>query len=140
MTSEFSAEKDAIDPSLVGHVAAREFGSAKEVYRERLREWAVALHDLSDADFLGEAASAIHGSALVNSWRGNWEHEHFKASACHHESNRRKTVEHADDCEASTLYERAWNSTVRSQGHGHLAHDLRPCTCQPSRPGSSDGA
>lgn len=135
--SEHSTEKDVIDPALVGHVAAREFAGAKEVYRDRLREWALALPMMDDDRFLDEAGSAIHGSALVNSWRGNWEHEHFKASACHHESNRRKAAEHDDACESSTLYERAWNSTVRSQGHGHMATDLRPCTCRPSRPGET---
>lgn len=130
--SEQNVEKAPRLIDLVGTVAAREYENARETYRPELLAYAERLATLDDREFVSVAASAIHGSALVNSWRGNWEHEHFKASACYFESERRTQVRHAEGCTVSTLYERAYNQTVRSQGHHAMASDHRPCTCAAS--------
>jgi hypothetical protein len=129
MSMDAPASKAAEVEALAGRVGRREFEAAADHYKPALYEWVKSLSALDDRAFEAEAAMAILGSAVANSWSGNWEHEHFKASACHFESNRRKAEAHDEGCEISTLYERAYNSVVRSQGHSSLARDIRPCSC-----------
>lgn len=115
---------------IFGPVGYREFQAAAPTRHDELRRWALALRACTEDDFLGEAASAIHGSALTNSWRGNWYHEDCKASACHHESGRRwGAAGHSEECRGSTLYERAFRQVWIEQGHNPAAYELRPCTC-----------
>jgi hypothetical protein len=104
--------------AFVGPVAYREWQNAKPIYHEQLAAWARALPTLSDNDFTAEAASAIHGSALTSSFRGNWNHEHFKASAVHVEARRRHVAAgHDKDCRGANLYTQAYYSVTRSQGY-----------------------
>ncbi len=113
-----------------GPVAEREFDNAPDHAKPKLAQWLDSLASLSDEDFTAEAASAIHGSALVNRWRGNWDHEHCKASAAHGESERRwKAAGHSEDCTGSTLYEVGFRRAWLSQGHSPDAYQIRPCDC-----------
>lgn len=68
-----------------GETARREFEDSPEWAQEKLALWIVGLPGLSDVELQDEAGMAIHTSALVQSFRGNWEHEHCKASAVMHE-------------------------------------------------------
>lgn len=111
--------------ALVGLVAAREFRAADECYYAELEEYAFNLPTLTDKRLYEITSAAIYISALVNSFRGNWEHEHFKASACFHESQRRhKLAGHSDTC-SDDIYTRAYDAVMKSQGHTPNAHP--PC-------------
>lgn len=113
---------------VVGLVAFGEYEGARDFRKPELLEWASRLRDLSDDEFMGETLSAIHGSALVNSWRGNWEHEHFKASACHTEAKRRHVAAgHSDGCRGDTIYGRAHARLMRD--HGYTPQPHLDCTC-----------
>lgn len=125
-----SATEDTDFAALVGPIAYREWQEAADTYKARLAAWARNLPSLTDDEFVAEAASAIHGSALTNSWRGNWNHEHFKASFAYHEAVRRHRVAgHGESCTGRTLYSVAHNQAARGQGYD-WAMD-RPCdgTC-----------
>lgn len=115
----------------VGPTAAREFDQSTENCKADLWVWLTeTLPTLPDTQFVAAASYAIHDSANVGRFRGNFEAVHCKASACYGESQRRHTVSHPDeDCNASSLYDRAYNMTVRDAGHSQMASDLRPCTC-----------
>lgn len=113
-----------------GPIAEREFDGAVEAHRPKLTEWLNALPDLSDDDFFWQAARAIHDSALVNSFRGNWEHDHCKATAAHNESERRhRAAGHTEDCTGDTIYSRAFAQVWREAGHGASVYPPRPCDC-----------
>lgn len=113
-----------------GPVAESEFEQAADGHKESLTVWLDALHGLPDDEFLDQAASAIHGSALTNSWRGNWAHEDCRASAAHHEARRRhRAAGHTEDCTGDTLYSVAFARVWRSQGHSPDAYPPRPCDC-----------
>jgi hypothetical protein len=116
--------------SRYGPIAAQEFEGAGDAHKPRLSEWLDALPDLSDEDFFWQAASAIHDSAQANSFRGNWEHDHCKATAAHSESERRhQAAGHAKDCTGDTIYSRAFAQVWREQGHSPSAYPSRPCGC-----------
>lgn len=121
--------EDVFDPEpIVGAVAAREYHDSPEWAKPKLREWVEKLPSLSDKDLLGETCSAIHGSALTNSWRGNWEHEHCKASACSHESRRRMVRDgHGEWCGPS-IYTRAYRDVTLGQGYDWP--DDSTCRCK----------
>lgn len=113
-----------------GPVAEREFDGAADHAKAALTAWLEKLPTLSDDDFLGEAASAIHGSALVNRWRGNWDADHCKASATHAEAKQRHLAAgHDPACTGSNLYDRAFRQVWREQGHSADAYPPRPCDC-----------
>ncbi|MEV4672801.1 hypothetical protein AB0K34_14185 [Actinomadura sp. NPDC049382] len=113
---------------IVGPVAIGEFDNAKDHYKPGLIEWASKLPTLSDQAFLTECTRAIYESALVSRFRGNWEHEHFKASACYTDAKRRHAAAgHSPECNASTLYGRAHALAMRSAGH--TPRPLTGCTC-----------
>lgn len=113
---------------IVGPVAVNEFNSASNHYKPGLIKWATALPSLSDEQFLRECTRAIYDSALVGKFRGNWEHEHFKASACFTDAKRRhRAAGHSADCKASTLYGQAHARAMREAGHTPPA--LTGCTC-----------
>lgn len=115
---------------IAGPVAYREFGNAADAHRPALERWLLALPNLDDEEFRAEAASAIHGSALVSSFRGNWEHEHCKASAAYHEAERRHVAAgHAEDCGGDTIYDLAFGDAWRSQGHDPDQYPPKDCTC-----------
>lgn len=118
---------------IVGPVAVREFNNAADHYKPGLLVWARDLPTLTDEQFLTECSHAIYDSALVGRFRGNWDHEHFKASACHSEAKRRHVAAgHASDCRGSTLYGQAHARAMREAGHKPPA--LTGCTCGRSNP------
>lgn len=115
---------------ILGPIGAREFNTAPDHSKPKLIEWARTLRGLDDVTFLSEAASTIHGSALVNSFRGNWDHEHCKGSAVYHEANRRHLLAgHDADCRGETIYGRAFRYVWVGQGHNPATYRPMPCTC-----------
>lgn len=113
---------------IVGPVAVSEFDNAKDHYKPGLIDWARKLQTLNDEQFLTEATRAIYESALVGRFRGNWEHEHFKATACYYAAKRRHAAAgHSSDCNASTLYGQAHARAMREAGH--TPPPLIGCTC-----------
>jgi len=128
--AETSTEIDLV--SLVGPVAATEFEASEDCYKPGLLEWAGKLRDLDDAEFEAETSSAIYDSALVNSFRGNWNHEHFKATACFHEAQRRHVAAgHSEDCRGETIYGRAHSRLMRD--HGYTPAAAGECRCEVTR-------
>jgi len=116
--------------SRYGPIAEQEFKGSADYTKADLVAWLDKLPDLGDDDFTDVAASAIHGSALVNSWRGNWEHEHCKATAAYVEAKRRhEAAGHTGECTGDTLYSRAFARVWRSQGHSPDAYPPRECDC-----------
>lgn len=120
----------ALIADIVGPVAAQEFDNAKDTYKPGLLDWARKLRDLSDDEFHQECVSAIYDSALGSNFRGNWEHEHFKASACFHESERRhhEVAGHSKDCRGDTLYAKAHRQLMRE--HHYETHPPADCNCR----------
>lgn len=115
--------------ALVGAVAAGEYEAAKDFYKPGLLEWAGKMRSLSDAEFLTDAKCAIFDSASCNRFRGNWEHEHFKATACWFEAKRRHIAAgHDEDCRGETLYSRAHASVMRD--HGYAPTEPGECCCE----------
>lgn len=113
---------------ILGPVGIREFEASPDWAKPKLRDWAASLAGMSADDFFGEAASAIHGSALMQSFRGNYEHEHCKATGVFKEAQRRhRAAGHADDCYGDTIYVRAHASVMRSQGH--TPSEPQACSC-----------
>jgi hypothetical protein len=114
---------------IVGPVAAREFEAAAGRYKPGLIEWARALPGLPDDEFEQVCGSAIYDSALVSRFRGNWEHEHFKASACAHEARRRHVAAgHDEDCRGETIYGGAHARIMRE--NGYRPTEPGACRCQ----------
>lgn len=113
---------------ILGPVGIREYKNSPDWAKPKLRDWAESLAGMSDDDFYGEAASAIHGSALMQSFRGNYEHEHCKATAAYKEAQRRHLAAgHTDDCHGDTIYSLAHASVMR--GQGHTPSEPQACTC-----------
>lgn len=113
---------------IVGPVAVTEFNNAADHYKPRLIVWARELPTLTDEQFLSECTRAIYDSALVGRFRGNWEHEHFKATACYYDAKRRHTgAGHSSDCRGGTLYSQGHAAAMRSAGHAPLT--VAACTC-----------
>lgn len=113
---------------IVGPVAITEFDNAKDHYKPDLIEWATALPSLTDEHFLTECARAVYDAALVGSFRGNWDHEHFKATACFYDAKRRHVAAgHSSDCRGGTLYAQGHAAAMRSAGHA--PSPLTDCTC-----------
>lgn len=116
---------------LVGDIAAGEFASARESYRPQLLAWLKETIALEDQEFFDAAASAIHGSTLVMQFKGNWEHEHFKASAVYAIANQRhQAAGHTPECRGDNMYSRAWNRVARESGHPGMADQPKPCDCR----------
>lgn len=114
--------------ALVGLVAAGEYDAAKDVYKPRLLEWARSLAAMDDGEFARETRSAIYESALCSRFGSGWDHEHFKASACYHESERRHhAAGHSEDCRGETIYSRAHSRLMRE--HGHTPTEPGQCRC-----------
>lgn len=113
---------------MVGRVAADEFNNAADTYKPALLDWAQNLHTLTDDGFVDVATEAIYNAANAGRFNGNWDHEHFKASACFNESRRRHAAAgHAGYCQDDTLYSRAYAKALRAAGH--RAPETTPCRC-----------
>ncbi|MFG1846870.1 hypothetical protein [Micromonospora carbonacea] len=114
--------------TLVGPVAVREFDNAADRYKPDLLAWAQNLPALPDDEFVTVAARSIYDSANVGRFRGNWDHEHFKATVCFTEANRRHVAAgHSEDCRGDNLYSRAYARALRN--NGHRAPEAVPCQC-----------
>jgi hypothetical protein len=126
-----SPPETATNPaSPFGPVAEQEFAGTAEHHKADLANWLTILPGLDPQNFLTWAARAIHDSAQVSSWRGNWEHEHCKATAAYADANRRhREAGHTEDCTGDTLYSRAFARAWRDAGHRPSAYPPRPCDC-----------
>lgn len=114
---------------VLGETGFREYSTAPEHAREEVRDFAATVRELSDAEFVLNAAYRIEESARWNSVRGtHWNGLHAMASGCYTESERRLKAEgHAEDCDASSLYLKAYNKVARANG---ISEDtFHPCTC-----------
>lgn len=116
--------------SRYGSVVEGEFASATDAHKPALTEWLAALPGLDDEHFFWQAASAIHASALANSFRGNWDHEHCKGTAAYREAqDRHHASGHSKDCTGDTIYSRAHRQVWLEQGHDPEQYPPSPCDC-----------
>jgi len=71
---------------------------------------------------------------LMQRFRGNYQHIHFRASACFFECLRRGSAEHpSESCPArSNRYQKAYNGVALDQGYGSMTEPLGSCTCPPT--------
>ncbi len=113
-----------------GPIAEQEYDSVDDAHRPALDRWLDALPALPDDEFLHAAASAIHDSALAERFRGNWNHDHCRATAAFNDARRRhRAAGHADSCTGDTLYAEAHRKVWIEQGHSADAYPPRPCDC-----------
>jgi hypothetical protein len=114
---------------VLGTIGFREYNAAPEHAREEVREFAATVRELSDAEFVLNAAYRIEESARWGSVRGtHWNGIHAMASGCYTESQRRLEAEgHAEDCNASSLYVEAYNKVARANRLS--GNTFYPCTC-----------
>lgn len=102
--------------------------ASPEWAREKTEAWLRRLPELSDAELTDVSMSAIHESAFWISRNGNHEHEHAKASACYHESERRKVAAgHAPECRPRTIYSLAHARVMRESGY--TPSPIGKCSC-----------
>lgn len=119
--------------ALTGIVGYDEFENSPDWAKDELRRKLVALTQLDDEDFVREARGAIYNSALVNRFRGNWNHDHCYATACYHQSEQRRLAAgHLEECRARSLYAWAYDEVTRE--HGMEVRDYLPCECPDVRP------
>lgn len=119
-------DKELLD--LTGRVAYREFENAPDWSKEELRARLVELTQLTDDEFVRAAKSAIYDSALMQRFHGNHENTHCLATACYYQSELRKMVAgHDVDCQAETLYSRAYNTIISQHGMERLEHPMCEC-------------
>jgi hypothetical protein len=112
---------------IMGHRGWEEYGRAPDWAKPKIRIWAATLADMSDEYFVSHCAGRILDSAQVISFRGNWEGDHAKASACWAEAKRRYEAAGHVDCEGDNLYVAAYNRAFRSQGY--TPRPWNDCTC-----------
>lgn len=127
------SETETTNPAArYGPIAEGEFNGAADHARAALTAWLDKLPTLDDDELLSEAATAIHTSALVQNFRGNWEADHCKATAAYAEAKQRhEAAGHGPDCTGDTIYSRAFAQVWRSQGHSADAYPPRACDCLP---------
>lgn len=119
---------DAELEAIVGPIAMREYEGAEEWSKPKIREFALSLPSLADGQLLDACMTEIHASALAISFRGNWEHAHFRCTACYDEAQRRhRATGHGERCSGS-IYSRAHNRVMREQGHTPSSAGL--CDCE----------
>lgn len=113
---------------LLGIIGYREYSDASSQGKKEVEDLASRIRDLSDEEFVQEAASAIYDSALMMGHRGNFEHVHAQVSLVHVESNRRQVLAgHEERCPYESLYIKAHSQAMRMGGHNS---DPNPsCTC-----------
>lgn len=117
-------------PDLAGRVATREFERCVAYKQDGLFAWVMTLRDINDVAFTDLAHRVISDAAQVSRFPRGFEDIEFKASAVHFESQRRFDLAHPDeDCNASSLYNEAYNRSVTDYGFANLATPHRPCTC-----------
>jgi hypothetical protein len=127
MAEQTATEIDLVD--LVGVVAAGEYEAAKDIYKPRLLLWTQKLSTLDDVEFARETSRAIYESATVARFGSGWDHEHFKASACFHEAERRHVAAgHDEDCRGETIYSREHARLMRE--HGYAPTEPGQCRCE----------
>lgn len=113
-----------------GPTAEHEYDGAADHAKADLTAWLDKLSALDADEFVEHAMGAIHGSALVNNWRGNWDADHCKATAAYAEAKQRHLAGgHTEACTGDTLYSIAFARVWRSQGHSATAYPPRACDC-----------
>lgn len=112
---------------LIGTLALAEFQSAQDHEHAALLDFYRRLPQLSDAEYLDVAESAIYASSLANGFRGNWNGDHSKATACYHEAARRLVATGHDRYCAASLYARAHRNAM--SGAGHTPGPRGECHC-----------
>lgn len=113
-----------------GPIAAQEYDNAPDYAKVPLGVWLTELPTLPDDEFGRRAASAIHDSALANRFRGNWDHDHCKATAAFKEAQARHwAAGHTEACTGDTIYSRAFRQIWIEQGHDRSSYQPKPCTC-----------
>jgi hypothetical protein len=123
---------DAIEAiATLGPVCVREYDNALPRYRPDLVNYASALSKMTDQELMVAAEDAIYTSALVSRFKGNWEHDHFKASACYSESERRAAASGRQGCVRHSIYDRAYRRAFES-GTGQKPGQMPGCTCPPA--------
>lgn len=119
------------DPELeaiVGPVAMREYTGAAEVTRERCRTFALSLPDLSDDMLRAVCEREILDSARAIEYRGNYEHLHFRCTACYDVARARwGAAGHGDRCGGS-VYDQAHARIMREQGYTPSTSGV--CDCE----------
>ena len=117
-----------------GPVAAQEFEAARDTVKPGLLVWLASLRTMTDDEFRDACESAIYASASVARFRGNFEDDHCKATACFSESRRRLVLAgHSDDCRGPSVYSRAHASLMRSHGYQPTGDGVCECfTEEPS--------
>lgn len=113
---------------LVGVVGYREFESASDYTKEKLRENLRRLVTLSDGEFIIRTEHAIYESARISRFRGNWDHIHCYTTACYHQSELRKVLAgHDAECHVETLYKTAFRNVTGR--YGMFANEIGECSC-----------
>ncbi|MEV5279640.1 hypothetical protein ACFYMW_25240 [Streptomyces sp. NPDC006692] len=129
-------ETDLDLEQVLGPTAMREYRNAEDWDQAKIRQWAARLQSMPDSEFVSECASKVLDSALVMSFKGNWEGTHARASACWHEAARRhRAAGHDSFCHGDTLYSDGHNRAVVSQGHS--PSPVSACTCEKSTSGQN---
>lgn len=123
---------DAIEViARLGVVCVREFDHALPRYQPDMVSYAASLPAMTDQELMVAAEDAIYTSALVTRFKGNWEHDHFKASACYSESERRAHAAGHDGCARHSIYDRAYRRAFET-GTGQRPGPVPACTCPPA--------
>lgn len=112
---------------VLGATGWKEYGQAPDWDQPKIRTWASTLAGLSDEAFAGECATRILDSAGAQRFKGNWEGDHARASACYTEAKRRYAAAGHVECRGDSLYTAGFNRAFRSQGH--TPSPWMDCTC-----------
>lgn len=115
----------------LGPVCVREYDHALPRYQPDMVSYAASLSAMADQELLVAAEDAIYTSALVSRLKGNWEHDHFKASACYSESERRAAAAGRQGCARHSIYDRAYRRAFET-GTGQRPGPVPVCTCPPA--------
>lgn len=112
--------------AVVGPIAMREYNAAPEHSKETIRAFALSLPAMDDATLQAVCEREILASARAISYRGNYEHFHFRCTACYDVARARHNAKgHGERCSGS-VYDKAHAVIMREQGY------------QPSTPGRCD--
>jgi hypothetical protein len=111
-----------------GPIVRQEYDGAEEWAKPEILTWLTALPCLSSQEFRDECERWIYEAALVNRFRGNWDHVHVKATACYEDAERRNVLAgHAEDCRGPSIYTKAHAAVMRS--HGYTPTPAGECVC-----------
>lgn len=114
--------------AVVGPVAMREYEGAPLWSREQCRAFALSLPAMSDDELRTTSEREILASATMMSRAGNYEHIHFRCTACYHVARTRwGAAGHGDRCGGS-VYDQAHARVMREQGYTPSTSGV--CDCE----------